>query len=1552
MYTQSTQIGYSIVPSAYKDKSVTWKSSDTDIATVDEEGVVTGKKVGTATITAALAEYPDVLASCIVTVTPLQVLSMAFDKESVSVVKTEDVHLYLTLNSAEVANKSMSWASSDENVATVAQNMNATYPLEAIVSAHKVGQAVITATAQDGSGKTATCTVTVTPLKVKSISLASSKSVVKAIPTQLKAVISPSEADNQEVKWSSLTPEMATVTEGGIVTGMKTGTATIKAEATDGSGVSNTFQITVTPRLVDKIYLPYSASVMRTTTQKLTVNVIPSEADNQSLVWSSGNESIATVDAQGNVTGVKLGTTTITAAATDGSGVSGTCQVTVTPLTASSITFAESKVNIQRGSTKKLSVTVLPEQAENKSVSWSSSDETVATVDESGLVTAINGGTTTITAKAQDGSGVEGTCLVHVLGLRFDYNKDNLRATLLPNEYVRDISIPQTTMKDMVTYTVDSIAPSCFGGVELDSLVLPSTVQKYGMDAFKGASIKNWTFNGTMGNWCAARFANAAANPTSVTGQLVLNNEKVKTVAIPTSIKELLPYTFYNCAGLDSVEVNMLVTSIGDGCFAKSTIGYFQTKTHEPPTLGTDALAANIGTLVVPQDYYGDYCNAAGWKTAKNILSSNDKTAESYFVADKALYRLDKATNEVEICNPEMAVCQTVSYKGQLTLPTTVEYNHKTYPLTAIEANCFKNCTELESITIPSAVKTMGNSAFTGCKMLSANYTGTLADWCAIDLKNGSANPMSIKGQLVIGGKELTEIVVPSSVKSLADFAFYGCTNLTRAEIGSQVESIGSSTFAGCTGITELKLLSFCKVDGSTFLSCPLVSVESGNESFWQSMGSDHANTLETAIIRDDYTGTSPMFTNYIKLKNVTLSDKITGITSFEGCTSLTELTVPEEVINISENAFKNCRNLKTLTMPSNYGMSIDANAFVNCTGLETFNYGGDIVDWCSIEFSNKYSNPMYYAQNVLFQGQQLTTLDVPEGSGAEYQHYAFVNLKSLKKVVISSITGGLSTFSGCSNLEEIRLTATQTSGTLVPAFKGEFDGVDKTTCKLYVPADLVGEYQQAYIWKDFLNILPLSDAPEKTKVQSITFTEQPHDMTVGEKQTLQVEVLPDNADNKSLSWSSSDTSVATVSSGGVVSALAQGTVTITVAATDGSGVSASCTLTVIAKSQPVTGIQLSQTTATMKPDEKLQLTATVTPDNADNKVLDWSSSDASVAFVSDDGLVLALATGVATITATTTDGSNLSAICIVTVVDDSGDEPTEVKVSSIEELTDGSIIRIYPYGKGGVAAMALSSNATSAELTSTEEAGEAGNTWTLLDAGNDYFYLVNSLGQYWAYQQSDNSFVPMYLASNKDEAVRVSLIWNTTYPGVAFLNAEDNTYLNNLYALDSRYNWYAGDGDPLTYDTNNTYEVYALRNYSTLLYFDATEVALDKGGSTILYLTCTSGNTSAVTVKSSDPSVATATRMADDGNPIAITVKGHKAGTAIVTAEMTDGSGAKATCIVNVTDPTAIEGVAVDMEEGTAYYTLSGVKLDHKPQQEGIYIRVKDGKSQKVVVK
>jgi uncharacterized protein YjdB len=154
--------------------------------------------------------------------------------------------------------------------------------------------------------------------------------------------------------------------------------------------------------------------------------------------------------------------------------------------------------------------------------------------------------------------------------------------------------------------------------------------------------------------------------------------------------------------------------------------------------------------------------------------------------------------------------------------------------------------------------------------------------------------------------------------------------------------------------------------------------------------------------------------------------------------------------------------------------------------------------------------------------------------------------------------------------------------------------------------------------------------------------------LTEGVSEYLTATVYPENATNKSVTWSSNKTSVATVSSDGYVTAIKPGKATIKVTTFDG-GYTAKCTVTVTEKGYPVTGVSLNRTSMTLMEGDSEYLTATVYPEDATDKSVTWSSSDNSVATVSSDGHVVAIKSGTATITVTTIDGG-YTANCIVTV--------------------------------------------------------------------------------------------------------------------------------------------------------------------------------------------------------------------------------------------------------------------------------------------------------------
>ena len=232
----------------------------------------------------------------------------------------------------------------------------------------------------------------------------------------LVATILPELAINKAVTWSSSDESIATVDANGVVTAIAVGEATITATTVDGSNLSATCKVTVVPTLATSITLDKSEiSLEAKETDTLVATVLPELATEKSVEWSSSDESIATVDANGVVTAIAVGEATITATTVDGSNLSATCKVTVIPTLATSITLDKTEISLETKETDTLVATIFPELATEKSVEWLSSDESIAIVDANGVVTAIAVGEATITATTTDGSNLSTTCKVTVI---------------------------------------------------------------------------------------------------------------------------------------------------------------------------------------------------------------------------------------------------------------------------------------------------------------------------------------------------------------------------------------------------------------------------------------------------------------------------------------------------------------------------------------------------------------------------------------------------------------------------------------------------------------------------------------------------------------------------------------------------------------------------------------------------------------------------------------------------------------------------------------------------------------------------------------------------------------------------------------------------------------------------------------------------------------------------------------------------------------------------------------------------------------------------------
>lgn len=373
-------------------KANKWTTSDKNIATVNSSGVVTAKYPGKVTITAVALDGTK--ATCTVTVTaPLKGVKLP---NSVTLNIGKEKTLSVTFDPSYATNKKVAWHSSDTSVVTVSSSGK----LKAVGK----GTATITVKSSDG-GFTDTCKVTVVK-PVTSVSLNKESvqlTMGKKESVKLSATVKPSDATLKTVEWTSSNKKVATVSKTGMVTAVGPGTAYITVTTTDG-GYTDKCKITVIQPLKSLKFKNSKETFYVGKEAKISLVYTPSNASNKNCTWKSSDKSVATVDSEGRVKAVSVGTCTITAKSKDG-GYTATCKLTVTKkVYPTSVKLNYSRKTIAAGKTYQLKATVSPSNASIKSVKWSSSNKDIATVNSKGLVTAKKGGTVTITCTTTSGS--------------------------------------------------------------------------------------------------------------------------------------------------------------------------------------------------------------------------------------------------------------------------------------------------------------------------------------------------------------------------------------------------------------------------------------------------------------------------------------------------------------------------------------------------------------------------------------------------------------------------------------------------------------------------------------------------------------------------------------------------------------------------------------------------------------------------------------------------------------------------------------------------------------------------------------------------------------------------------------------------------------------------------------------------------------------------------------------------------------------------------------------------------------------------------------------
>ena len=771
---------------------------------------------------------------------------------------------------------------------------------------------------------------------------------------------------------------------------------------------------------------------------------------------------------------------------------------------------------------------------------------------------------------------------------------------------------------------------------KLASITIPNSVVSIGNNAFTGCVFPSLTI----------------PNSVKSIGLMAFGSCGFSSIAIPNSIESIGDYAFSYCTALKDVTVGW-ATPLSVPATTFSSVNTSDVTLHVPEGTKTLYQAADVwkdfgtfddGTISIVHTWNLTPTISATLDNKGVLTISDSEKSEAmpeyydniwggipdYGGAYPPWYNVRSDIHSIIISDKITTIGQGRAFQDCPNLTSVVIPNS----VVAVSSDAFQNCSALTSMTVgwvtplaitsfsslnasqitlhvPTGTKTL-YAAAAGWKdfgtivddgapsekqtwFLTSTMTATLDNEGVLTIattKSSEAMPDYIDVQTGNAGYRYSpvwywvpsrfhSVVIKNGVSSIGNNAFQYCSNITSLSFDpNSVTTIGYQSFVMCTGLTSITLPNSLKSIG-------------GGGSFY-------------------------MCTNLVSVSIPDNSATFIGNSAFTNCKNLTSITIPNSVDTIGNSAFSGCTNLTSITIPNSV-KSIETNAFGAC-GLTSITIPNSVKSIGAIAFG----------------GCSFTSLTIPNS--------------------IESI--GDNAFSNCTALKDVTVGwATPLS---VPATT--FSNVNTSDVTLHVPEGTKMLYQAADVWKDFGTIDDgTPDYTLSVSTDSLRFIDS------GEQKTFAI------TSNTSWTVASSDTwltvSPTSGSNDSIVKVTAEAntdkirrTATVTVS---GTGVTAQ-TIAITQDSIPgipVTAVALNDTIAELTVGEILQLLATITPENATDKTVFWSSSDTTVARVDTTGKVSALAAGLATVTVTTAD-SIRSASCLITVKDISVEVPDTITVA------------------------------------------------------------------------------------------------------------------------------------------------------------------------------------------------------------------------------------------------------------------------------------------------
>lgn len=1052
--------------------------------------------------------------------------------------------------------------------------------------------------------------------------------------------IEPTDYDG-EIEWN-ISPEWladitvaddkmsATLTPNRWNCGVATVTATVTS--TDGSKLTASCKINV---FGIKIKSPYDLIFTPGANYKVECEILPSSmTEGVTLQWATDNHNVATVDQDGNITGVADGLCNLTVYALKNGSIVTSSESSI--IIVSELQSEPESLLMKPGEEKELKIIIGPVSSSRK---WESDDENIAKYEYN--VKALNVGKTTlnISFPMLDGTTLPLSCEVTV------------------NNYIscgEEFTINGIVYRILTESTVEVAGVA--EGTTITEVTIPETVEY---------SFENRTY----------LFDVVAV------GKSAFSMRDIISVTLPNSIKTIKESAFYSCTSLSSIEMPG-VESINQSAFAYCHIieslnlpesikalgvraieGCFNLRSiiirsTNPPTMTYGTALSNLSEdviIYVPAESVDAY---KAW-TTYTVMPIGSVVSDE-FEYEGLMYRINK---DSETPSVELIGVAEGNTNSQANIPATAINGTDEYPVVGIAANAFADNQDIKSVEIPASVTSIGDGAFAGCDSLSVTMPGNnvtmgegVFEGCS-DLAvkvtpteggEGSENTTTLGTGFA--GTPITEVTISDEITQIAPGAFENCDQLTSIVIPDQVETIGASTFENCTSLQGVKLGSnvttiapdaFAGADAITEVVCLSTNPPAFEEVAVVSRAAEGFKGFEQTVY-DNATLIVPAGTE-AAYKEAPIWKEFTNIQ--EVADVKVTVTVPEQVILFEGENFR-LTPVFTPAVPEGYTVSYSSDrSYVATVGENGYISAVDAgVAGITVSVKDKNGNVVASATTNVAVGNDVSQL---------YDNVTIPVYRAMMVPLVLEPLDYLIGFMTC-EAENPDIVTAYNNGSIYGNRVGETNlkmtfGLSEYSCKVKV----VSEIRDIEIHTgNGTDIVPLGSP-------------------------LKLFATTPDGDRVPVTWEMYSSSVASVNYyTGEVTTAESGSCTIIARAVFDPELVAYYVLNVT--DNPATGVTLDKSVLEMTEGETEQLTATATPANAD-AVIVWTSSDEAIATVgASTGEVTAVSAGTVTITATDAV-TGISASCTVTVSKPSGIEGVDTAAISVRAESGRIIVKGAP---------------------------------------------------------------------------------------------------------------------------------------------------------------------------------------------------------------------------------------------------------------------------------